>query len=178
MAGLALALTTASAAHAADFDARRAADITTLITSHGASGGLKKGDDGKAYFDGQVGNVFFDAHFQTCDDARTYCKTVLLAGTWDSKKITVDQINRWNRWTLYCPAYLETDGTPVIWYSLAVSAHTDPGDLSDVVSSWMGCLKDFDSFTAAPEDFLKRNTSDGAPPSPPPAAPPAAPPHG
>jgi hypothetical protein len=131
MAGLALALTTASAAHAADFDARRAADITAVITSHGASGTLKKGDDGKVYFDGQVGNVFFDAHFQTCDDARTYCKTVLLAGTWDSKKITVDQINRWNRWTLYCPAYIDADGSPDLWYSIAVSSNTTQAVFSD-----------------------------------------------
>jgi hypothetical protein len=159
MAGLALALTTASAAHAADFDARRAADITTLITSHGASGGLKKGDDGKAYFDGQVGNVFFDAHFQTCDDARTYCKTVLLAGTWDSKKITVDQINRWNRWTLYCPAYIDADGSPDLWYSIAVSNSTTAADFSDELSTWMDCLHDFDGFVGAPDDFLAKHSN-------------------
>ena len=159
MAGLALALTTASAAHAADFDARRAADITTIITSHGASGALKKGDDGKIYFDGQVGNVFFDAHFQTCDDARTFCKTVLLAGTWDSKKITVDQINRWNRWTLYCPAYIDADGSPDLWYSIAVSSNTTEADFSDELGTWMDCLHDFDGFVAGPEDFLKNHSN-------------------
>jgi hypothetical protein len=172
--GLAAALTLTAAAHADSFDARRAADVAAAVTSHGASGSLKKSDNGHLYFDGQAGELYFDIHFQDCDDARTLCKTLVFGGSWNSKNLTADQINRWNRWTLYCPAYLETDGTPVIWYSLAVSAHTDPGDLSDVVSSWMGCLKDFDSFTAAPEDFLKRNTSDGAAPT----APPATPPHG
>ena len=159
MAGLALALTTATAAHAADFDARRAADIASIITSHGASGALKKGDDGKAYFNGQVGNVYFDAHFQSCDDARTYCKTVLLGGVWDSKKITVDQINRWNRWTLYCPAYIDADGSPDLWYSIAVSSSTTEADFSDELSTWMDCLHDFDGFVGAPDDFIKNHAS-------------------
>jgi hypothetical protein len=161
MAALALAAATALAggAHADSFDARRAADIAALITSHGASGALKKSDDGKVYFDGQVGNIYFDAHFQTCDDARTYCRTMLLGGSWDSKKITVDQINRWNRWTLYCPAYIDTDGTPNLWYSIAVSANTTQQDLADQIGTWMDCLHDFDNFVGGPEDFLKAHTS-------------------
>jgi hypothetical protein len=170
--GLALTLTLAAAAHADSFDARRAADIATALTSHGASGSLKKSDNGHIYFDGQAGELYFDVHFQDCDDARTLCKTLVLGGSWNTKDLTADQINRWNRWTLYCPAYLETDGTPLIWYSVAVSNHTDAGDLADVVSTWMGCLKDFDSFIGAPDDFLKRNTTGDAGPAPPPAAPP------
>jgi hypothetical protein len=159
MAGLATALTAVSAAHAAGFDARRAADVAALITTHGASGELKKGDDGKVYFAGQVGNAFFEAHFQTCDAPRTYCKTVLLAGVWDSKKITVDQINRWNRWTLYCPAYIDTDGSPNVWYSLAVSSSSTQADVSDDLGTWMDCLHDFDGFVGAPEDFLKNHSN-------------------
>src|ERR1700722_1507842 len=155
IAGLALALSIASAtsaAQAAGFDARRAADISAFVTSHGASGALKKADDGKLYFGGQVGNIFFDVHFQTCDDARTYCKTMLLGASWDSKKLNVDQINGWNRWTLFCPAYLDKDGTPNIWYSIAVTANTDQDDLTSPISTWMDCLHDFDSFIDGPED--------------------------
>ncbi len=161
LAGLALAVTAAGAAgasHAASFDARRSADIAAFVTAHGASGQLKKGDDGKIYFDGQVGNIYFDVHFQTCDDARTYCKTMLLGASWDSKKPTIDQINRWNRWTLYCPAYLDKDNTPNLWYSIAVTSNTDEDDLTSPLSTWMDCLHDFDSFVDSPEDFLKNHT--------------------
>ena len=158
IAGLALALTTAGAAHAASFDARRAADISAFVTSHGASGALKKADDGKLYFDGQVGNTFFDVHFQTCDDARTYCKTMLLGASWDSKKLSVDQINGWNRWTLFCPAYLDKDGAPNIWYAIAVTGNTSEDDLTGPISTWMDCLHDFDSFVDGPDDFLKNHS--------------------
>ena len=162
MAGLALALSmsmvgAASAAHAAGFDARRAADISAFVTSHGASGALKKADDGKLYFDGKAGNTFFDVHFQTCDDARTYCKTMLLGASWDSKKLTVDQINGWNRWTLFCPAYLDKDSAPNMWYSIAVTSNTSEDDLTAPLSTWMDCLHDFDGFVDAPDDFLKNH---------------------
>jgi hypothetical protein len=157
-AGLAMALTAASATHAASFDARRAADIAALITTHGASGALKKGDDEKVYFAGQVGNAFFEAHFQNCDKLRTYCATMLLSGSWDSKKITIDQINRWNRWTLYCPAYIDTDGSPTVWYSLAVSGSSTEADVSGDLSTWMDCLHDFDGFVSTPEEFLKSHS--------------------
>jgi len=163
LAGLALALSftaaIAGAAHAAPgFDARRNADVSALITSHGASGALKKSDDGKTYFAGQVGNIFFDAHFQSCDTPRTLCKTMLLSGLWDSKKITIDQINRWNRWTLYCPAYIDGDGSPNLWYSIAVSANTAQADLADEIGTWMDCLHDFDGFVSTPEEFLKAHS--------------------
>ncbi len=60
MAGLALVLATVGvtgAARAASFDARRAADISAFVTSHGVGGALKKGDDGRLYFAGQVSNT-------------------------------------------------------------------------------------------------------------------------
>jgi hypothetical protein len=158
VATLTMALTAAGAAHADGFDARRAPDIAALITSHGASGALKKDDDGKVYFAGQSGNIYFDAHFQTCNDARTLCRTLLLGGSWTSKKITIDQINRWNRWTLYCPAYVDTDATPTLWYSIAVSGSTGQADLADAIGTWMDCLHDFDGFVADPETFLKTHT--------------------
>jgi hypothetical protein len=166
IAGLALALAAAGAAHAGSFDARRAADIAALVTSHGASGALKQGDDGKVYFNGQAGQMLFGVHFQSCDAARTLCKTMLLSASWDSKRVTVEQINRWNRWTLYCPAYLDSEGAPDLWYSLAVSANTSQDDVAGPLGTWMDCLRDFDSFVGDPEAFLQHNADADAPASP------------
>jgi hypothetical protein len=159
--GLGLMLVAAGAARAAapDFDARRSADVAGVVTSNGASGSLKPGSDGKIYFDGQAGQLYFSVNFQDCDDKRTACNTAVFNGSWNAKNITTDQINRWNRWTLFCPAYLDTDGSPDMWYSVAVSQHTDRADIVNDVTNWMGCLKDFDSFIGGPDDFLKRNES-------------------
>lgn len=167
---LAVALTLAASpsAGAADFDARSAKDVLGVVTSNGASGDLEAGKDGKPSIKGQAGRIYFDVYFDDCDAAKALCNTIIFTGSWDSKKITADQINRWNRWTLFCPAYLEADGAPDMWYSVAVSSRFGKQDVADDVERWMNCLQDFDDFVGGPEDFLKRNES------PEPAAPAAA----
>ena len=156
-AGLGVLLASGLAAPAQAFDARKAADVAGVITANGASGSLKTDKDGKVYFDGQAGQLYFNVNFQDCNTDRSQCGTAVFTGSWNSKSITAEQINRWNRWTLFCPAYLETNGSPDVWYSVAVSEHTDTGDIAGVVGTWEGCLKDFDSFVGGPDDFLKRN---------------------
>ena len=158
-AGLGLALAAGVASAAPAFDGRKAADVAGVITANGASGSLKAATDGKTYFDGQAGQLYFNVNFQDCNKDRSQCGTAVFTGSWNAKSITAEQINRWNRWTLYCPAYLDTDGSPDMWYSVALSEHTDAGDLASVVGTWEGCLKDFDSFIGGPDDFLKRNAS-------------------
>jgi hypothetical protein len=172
LTALMLAAASAGAAQAQDFDARRAKDVAAVVSAHGASGALKTSDSGRIYFDGQAGGTYFAVHFQDCDAARTLCKTALFDGSWTTKKVTADQVNRWNRWTLFCPAYIDTDQTPDVWYALSVSAHTDQADLAAAVGTWMGCLKDFDNFVADPDAFMARvNADDHAATSPPAGAP-------
>ena len=158
LAGAAMAAAAvASAAQADDFDARHPADVAKVIAAHGANGALKRGDGGKDVFEGQVGELFFEIHFQDCDAGRTLCQTMVFSGSWSSKELGADLLNRWNRWALYCPAFGDTDATPVIWYPVAVSAHTAPEDIAADLGVWMNCLKDFDSFVSGPDDFLRRN---------------------
>ena len=165
--------TLAAAARAEDFDARRAKDVAAVVTSNGASGALSVGVDGKTALEAQAARIFFDVYFDDCDTAKALCDTVIFSGSWDTTKLTEDEVNRWNRWTLYCPAYLDAKGEPDIWYSVAVSAHTAKDDVANDVDRWMGCLTDFDTFVAGPDDFLKRNAPvDAAPAAPAPATPP------
>jgi hypothetical protein len=155
----------AGTARGDDFDARRAKDVAAVVTSNGASGDLKPGADGKPTLSAQAARVYFDVYFDDCDATRTLCNNVIFSGSWDTTKISVDLINRWNRWTLFCPAYLDTRGAPEIWYGIAVSQHTAKDDVASDVDRWMGCLQDFDEFVAAPEDFLKRNATEVAAPT-------------
>jgi len=167
----------APASPALDFDARRAADVVAVVTSNGASGQLKAGADGKPMLEAQAGRIFFDVDFDDCDTAKTLCDTVTFAGWWDTDKLNADLINRWNRWTLFCPAYLDAKGAPSMWYGLAVSQHMARDDIANAVDRWMGCLQDFDDFVASPDDFLKRKDTSATPAVPtPPQHPPDHPP--
>src|SRR5579863_4280419 len=89
--GLGLAMLASARAFAApaaaDFDARRAADVTGIVTSNGASGELKTGADGKPMLEAQAGRIYFDVDFDDCDTAKTLCNTVTFAGWWDTDKL-------------------------------------------------------------------------------------------
>ena len=164
--GLAAAATLAGLARADDFDARRAKDIATVVTTNGASGELTVGADGKPTINAQAARIFFDVDFDDCDTAKALCNSMIFSGAWDTGKVTIDQLNRWNRWTLFCPAYLDAKGQPDMWDAIPVSQSTSKDEVANDVARWMGCLQDFDEFVAAPEDFLKRNVpSDGSPPA-------------
>jgi hypothetical protein len=164
-----------SAARADDFDARRAKDVTAVVTSNGASGDLKIGDDGKPTINAQAARIFFDVYFDDCDTAKALCDTMIFSSSWDTTKVSTDQLNRWNRWTLFCPAYLDAKGEPDMWDAVALSQRTAKDDVANDVDRWMGCLQDFDTFAAAPDDFLKRNLPADipAPPATAPATPPS-----
>lgn len=154
LAGL-LALAIAAPATAADFDARKAKDVLSVITTNGASGVMKVGKDGKPYVEAKAGKIFFDVDFYDCDDGKTLCTTQNFTASWTTK-------GRWNRWTLWCPGYLDQDAEPNLWTSVPAFERESRDDVTGVVDTWLGCLRDFDDFVANPEDVLKRKEAPAA----------------
>jgi len=73
----------------------------------------------------------------------------------ETVKIAVDQINRWNRWTILCPAYLNASGQPHVWFGVRPSPNDARSDVVNQMNTWLDCLSDFDKFTDAPDAFLK-----------------------
>ena len=69
--------------------------------------------------------------------------------------VSVDQINRWNRWAMFCPAYLTTESHPHLWYAVKPAASQTQADVVDQINIWLGCLSDFDKFTDAPSPSSK-----------------------
>jgi hypothetical protein len=74
---------------------------------------------------------------------------------WNMTSVNVDQINRWNRWTMFCPAYLSTQNHPRAWYPVKNSPNATRDDVAKQISVWLDCLSDFDKFTDNPDSFLK-----------------------
>lgn len=154
MAALAAGLTlTATAAQA--LDARKPADVLTVLSANGASGAMKTDEKGKPYIDAKAGPLSFEIDFLDCNDKGEACATMMFATGWNMTSVSVDQINRWNRWALFCPAYLTTENHPHLWYAAKPSASQTQADVADQINIWLGCLSDFDKFTDAPEPFLK-----------------------
>ena len=78
-AGLALAMT-ASAAQA--LDARKPADVLSVLSANGASGAMKTDDKGKPYIDAKAGPLSFEIDFFDCNDKGEACGTTMFATGW------------------------------------------------------------------------------------------------
>jgi hypothetical protein len=151
-AAAALVLT---ASDAAAFDSRDPADVLAVLSANGASGDIKKDEKGKPYIDAKAGNLSFEVDFYDCNDQGAACGSTLYTTGWNMTSVSVDQINRWNRWTMLCPAYLTKENHPHAWYGLKPSANEARSDVAAQLGAWLDCLSDFDKFTDAPEAFLQ-----------------------
>jgi hypothetical protein len=148
-------LIAAVATSAAAFDARNPTDVLAVLSANGASGDLKKDEKGKPYIDAKAGTLGFEVDFYDCDDKGAVCATTLYTTGWNMSSVTIEQINRWNRWTVLCPAYLNSENHPHAWYALKPSVNEARSDVAVELGGWLDCLSDFDKFTDDPEVFLK-----------------------
>ena len=147
-------LTVCAGPAAAAFDAHNPDDVLAVLVTNGASGEIKVGDDGVKFIEAKAGKLGFEADFYKCNKEQNACETVTYQLGFDSVLVNVDQINTWNRWTLYCPAYLTKENHPHVWMSIAPSAHDTRAEIADQQSRFMDCLKDFDRFTDDPANFI------------------------
>jgi hypothetical protein len=152
--GLAAAALLAGATSAAAFDARDPGDVLSVLSSNGATGEIKKDDHGNPYISAKAGKLSFEVDFFDCNASGAACGATLYATGWNMTSVNVEQINRWNRWTLMCPAYLTKEGHPHAWFGVRPSSNDARSDVVVQMNTWLDCLSDFDKFTDAPEAFL------------------------
>jgi hypothetical protein len=150
-----LALAASWAAPAAAFDSRDPTAILSVLTANGASGEIKKDDGGAPYIDAKAGQLKFTVDFYSCNTPKTLCDSVVYQVGWSDVKANTDQINRWNRWVLFCPAYLAKEDHPHAWFPVKGFADDTREHVKVQQDEWLSCLSDFDRFTDDPEAFLK-----------------------
>lgn len=151
----ATAVVTGAAGAAAAFDAHDPGSVLSVINNNGATGDLKTDDKGAPYIDAKAGNLTFSVDFFGCNKAKTACDTLIYTTGWNMTSVTLDQINRWNRWAILCPAYLTDVNHPRAWFGVKPSSNDERSDVKAQDDAWMSCLSDFDKFTDDPEAFLK-----------------------
>ncbi|WP_340646327.1 hypothetical protein [Phenylobacterium sp.] len=88
--------------------------------------------------------------------AVTACDQLVDQLGWNDDDLANDeQINRWNRNANFCPAYLNKDNHPYVWYALRASASDRREDVVAQQKEWLTCVSDFDDFTNAPDTYFK-----------------------
>ena len=155
-AALALSATMAFAgvAQAAPFSAGSSADVAKVLLADGF-GATTKVEGNKPYVAATTsGGTKFVVEFYKCDASKLNCKVAIYTANW-TEEPTLDQINRWNRWTFVCPVYGSADKSTSVWMGVMV----DPSDNAQTVElqlkTFNTCLTDFQAFLVDPEGFLK-----------------------
>lgn len=155
---LAMAAAWGGAAQArAPFDDRSPADVASVVVEAGGEGKVEQDKPTSPKFvSGSHDKVSFYVDFNHCaqDEA---CKILMFNASWDTTKVTADQINLWNRDTAICPAYLDKEGNPVMWMPVAAYGHKGRSDLLLDVKEYFGCLGDFADFVDDPAAYFKDN---------------------
>ena len=137
------------------FDARNPNSVFQVLIAHGVKAAWAKDSSGVDYIDAMGGQLSFQVDFYRCNPDRSRCGAVVYQVGWDKPLVTLDQINRWNRAVLLCPAYLTEAGHPHAWLGVLPSVHDARDDVVAQQTSWATCLTSFDQFTNDPEAFLK-----------------------
>ncbi len=155
LTGLSAALAALFLAGAASaFDSGRPSDVMSVAQAAGATVVMKADAHGNPWIDTTVGGRHFEIDFYHCNDAKTHCSVVLYAIGFDTTTVTLDQINRWNRWAELCPGFLDTGNTPRAWYPIKPLPGDGPADVAAQFGSWQQCLGDFSRFASNPDTFL------------------------
>jgi hypothetical protein len=137
------------------FNATSPTDVAALVNENGASAALKVGDDGKPWIDAQAGRTHFAVDFYECDEGEKACGTITYTAFWSAKKANLEHVNRWNRYTLRCPASLDKQGRVNGWMTAETAPELTRASFEAVHEAWLVCLSDLDDFANDPEAFLK-----------------------
>jgi hypothetical protein len=153
-AGLAVAAG-AGAAFAAGFDIRSASSVLGAVIASGATGELTAKPGENPYILAQHGDNPFEVDFYDCNSAKTSCKTMVLQTFWETKKLTLEQVNGYNQWAVSCPSFLRDDGKPAIWLTQKATDDFTSADFARHMSVFYGCIQEYSDFVADPAGWLK-----------------------
>jgi opacity protein-like surface antigen len=148
-------LAAAIATPAMAFDATSPEDVLSVVQANGASATLKVGDDGKPWIAAQAGKTYFSVDFYDCDQANKQCGTIAYTASWDFKGATLEQVNRWNRFTLRCPAYLDKEGRLNAWMPADLTPDLSRADVEQLQEGWLDCFSQLNEFANSPGEFLE-----------------------
>jgi hypothetical protein len=137
-------------------DSRSPQVVLSVLSGNGASGELKRDDQGTPWIDAKAGSLKFTVEFFGCNAPKTLCDSIVYQVGWSDVKVTIDQLNGWNRWVLFCPAYKVKDGDwPRAWYPVKGFSEDTEDHIKSEQDEWLSCLSNFDRFTDDPDGFLR-----------------------
>lgn len=103
---------------------------------------LDKDGQGDPRVTGRIEGTKYGIYFYGCSNGRD-CDDIQFSAGWSGAKVTLDDINRWNRQKRYGKAYLDRDGDPRLEMVVNIDYGVSAKNLEDSFSWWSKALKGF-----------------------------------
>jgi len=104
---------------------------------------LKKDSQGDPMISGRIDGTRYGIYFYGCDNNHRHCDDIKFGAAWSGKKVTLKQVNNWNRTKRYGTAYLDNDGDPNLDMPVNLDYGVTVENLEDDFSFWEKVLKAF-----------------------------------
>ncbi|MGQ3099673.1 MAG: YbjN domain-containing protein [Sphingopyxis solisilvae] len=142
-----LALSAAAPARAELINATNPATIKAIVESQGWPATIvsKAGDD--PYIESNRNGLKFLVLFMNCEDGKR-CKTLqYYMGFSDTKDVTLEQLNKWNKEKRFARAYRDDVGDPVLEMDVDLDFAGIPREnVGETLNTWASLMDSFREF--------------------------------
>lgn len=94
----------------------------------------------RAEFDGLIHTI----SFLNCNDQRVNCTSVQFRAWWESEgRVTLEQVNQWNRDRRFSAAYLDSNNNATIEWDVTLAGGVTAVNFDDALQWWHTVLRQF-----------------------------------
>lgn len=130
-------------ANAADIISADDPDAILNVAKGFGSARLKTDASGDPFITGRINGSKYGIVFYGCNDGRD-CGELQFAAAWGGIKVSMDDINTYNRKKKFGKAYLDGDGDPRLDMSVNVDYGVTIENLEDTFDWWTKAMKSFE----------------------------------
>jgi len=128
---------------------------------------MRQDEDG-TWLRAEYGGLVYTISFLNCNDQLVNCTSVQFRAWWESEnRITLEQVNAWNRDRRFSDAYLDANNNATIEWDVTLAGGVTAVNFDDALQWFHSVLTQFDEEVIAP--VFGGTSGGGAATTPPPA---------
>jgi hypothetical protein len=139
---LSMALLFVPAAYADNIISAENPDAILNIAKGYGSATLEKDSSNDPFITGRIDGTRYGIFFYGCSDGKE-CDDILFAAAWGGVKVSMDDINAWNRDKKFGKAFLDKDGDPRLEMPVNLDYGVTQRNLDDTFYWWAKALAVF-----------------------------------
>jgi len=122
-------------------DASNPQGILNIARGYG-SADLTTDSTGDPKITGRTEGIAYSVWFYGCSDGRN-CKSIQFSSGWVSDRVSLRDVNRWNKTKRFGKAYLDDDDDPILEMNVTLDGGVSRSNLDDAFDWWKVVLVAF-----------------------------------